>query len=408
MKRYKVAIVSDTFLPQVGGLEVHMHDLAEELTRQGHEAHVICATPDGLTDSNPSAYPVHRINVPLFARIQRVRSTKFYQPLARLLSDGDFDLVHAHCVYSPLGQSACYIAKQLGIPSVLTLHSVIEGSSRVALRSFNWLARWGNWPTVLTAVSQYVSEELKRVSGRDDVVVLPNAVRLQDWTVERAETQRVISVTRLASRKRPLDLIRMIPAVLDSLPRHLWPVFTIVGDGPERPKVESAIKRLGIAEHVELTGVVSRSAVRDMLSRSSIFALPSYHEAYPIAVIEARSAGLPVVARTPNGVAEIIEHGKQGLLAASSEEFVRYLVTLIRDPALRAQMSFEALQGIEKFGWEYGLQRHLDLYRYATERFDRHRPAKHADRPRLGEPLVDVPPRPTPQSESTGARTSSG
>ncbi len=408
MKRYKVAIVSDTFLPQVGGLEVHMHDLAEELTRQGHEAHVICATPDDLPNSIPSAYQVHRIDVPLFPRIQRVRSTKFYQPLSRLLSDGNFDLVHAHCVYSPLAQSACYIAKLLGIPSVLTLHSVIEGSSSVALRSFNWLTRWGNWPTVLTAVSQYVSEELKRVSNRDDVVVLPNAVRLQDWTAERSTTQRVVSVTRLASRKCPLDLIRMIPVVLDSLPRHLWPVFTVVGDGPERSKVEATIKRLGIAEHVELTGVVSRSAVRDMLARSSIFVLPSYHEAYPISVIEARSVGLPVVARTPNGVAEIIEHGKQGFLAASSEEFVRYLVTLIRDPALRAQMSREALQGIEKFGWEYGLQRHIDLYRYATDRFEQHRPTKYVDRTILGESLVELSPRPSPQSESAGAITSSG
>lgn len=366
MKRLKVAIVSDTFLPQVGGLEVHMHDLAEELTRRGHEAHVICAEP---RDTVSTVFPVHRLPVKRLPFVHRIGQPESFRVLQRHLQEGRYDIVHGHCIFSPMAHASAYFARQLGIPSVFTLHSVLLGPAGVLLRMANRRFGWASWPTILTGVSQFVTRELSAVSGRDDVQVLLNAVRMESWSTEqpRSGEARVVSVLRMTPRKRPLDVIRMVPNVLAQLPRHAWPKFTLIGDGPLRSDVEKEIRKLGIADHVELTGLLSRDAIRNMLYRSSVFALPSYLEALPIAVIEARAAGLPVVARTPNGVSEIIEHGRHGLLAHDTHEFERHLVSLLRDDALRARMSAETRQELGRFSWQASIDRHEKLYAQAQE-----------------------------------------
>ncbi|HMY57406.1 MAG TPA: glycosyltransferase family 4 protein, partial [Pseudomonadota bacterium] len=229
MKRLKVAIVSDTFLPQVGGLEVHMHDLAEELTRRGHEAHVICAEP---RDTVSTVFPVHRLPVKRLPFVHRIGQPESFRVLQRHLQEGRYDIVHGHCIFSPMAHASAYFARQLGIPSVFTLHSVLLGPAGVLLRMANRRFGWASWPTILTGVSQFVTRELSAVSGRDDVQVLLNAVRMESWSTEqpRSGEARVVSVLRMTPRKRPLDVIRMVPNVLAQLPRHAWPKFTLIGD----------------------------------------------------------------------------------------------------------------------------------------------------------------------------------
>ncbi len=79
---YKIAIISDWYLPRIGGLELHLRDLARELNLRGHEAHVITATPgarelDGIK--------VHRLDVPLMPGLDTIRSKKALRPLEKLL-----------------------------------------------------------------------------------------------------------------------------------------------------------------------------------------------------------------------------------------------------------------------------------------------------------------------------------
>lgn len=366
MKRYKIAIVSDSYLPKVGGLEVHMHDLAHELTLRGHEAHVICVAPGG---PDREIFPVHRIPAPLVPRLGCIRNGQSIPVLEELLRSGGYDVVHSHCIFSPLGHAAAHLARKLQLPSVFTLHSVLRGVVGVALRALDRLYPWSAQPTILTGVSSFVADELRAVTGRQDIQILLNATRTEDWRLPRREEQRVVSVLRFTKRKRPMDLVRMIPQVLRQLPRDKWPIFTLVGDGPERPRVEREVARLGIGAHVEFTGVLPRPQVQKLLARSAVFALPSYLEALPIAIIEARSAGLPVVARTPNGVAEIIEHGEQGYLARDTQEFVSYLVRLLENPELRAKMSAKAQSELDRFTWARSIERHVQIYAQAMERF---------------------------------------
>jgi glycosyltransferase involved in cell wall biosynthesis len=362
MATYKIALVTDKYLPIFGGLEILLHDLAHELSLRGHRPEIICATPGG---PDRERFAVHRLDVPRL--LYRARSPAALGLLAERLRSGGFDLVHAHCVFSPLAHAATYLGRKLGIPSVFTLHSVLRGAG-AGLSLLQRAAGWGSWPTVSSAVSNHVAAELRAITGRRDVELVLNAAHLDRWRLERKEELRIASAMRFTLRKRPVALVRLFARLRARLPPSLRPKLLLVGDGPERPAVERAVARLGLGAHVELPGFLPQPALAQALARSALFAVPCARVALSIAAFEARAAGLPVVARIPSGVAEVVEHGKHGLLARSDDELVAALERLVRDPALRARMSAAAQQDLDRFSWPRCIERHEQLYALALAR----------------------------------------
>ncbi|HEX4149809.1 MAG TPA: glycosyltransferase, partial [Pirellulales bacterium] len=176
---------------------------------------------------------------------------------------------------------------------------------------------------------------------------------------------RVASVMRLNVKKRPQDLVAMVPRIKRQLPSELQPLFTIVGDGPVRRRLERQAARLGVAGDIEFRGFLSREKIREIFAETDVFVLPTEHEAFGIAVLEARCAGLPVVARSGCGVADIIEHGRHGYLAHDRRQMADYIAQLLREADTRRNMRAAAGAGLERFGWDAVIARHLDEYREA-------------------------------------------
>jgi glycogen synthase len=381
----RIALVTDKYLPIFGGLEILLHDLAHELARRGHEPEIICVTPRGAEiDREP--FPVHRLDVPRL--LYRGRGPAAVRALEATLRAGRYDLVHAHCIFSPLAHAATWLARRLGVPSVFTLHSVLQGAGGVALGLLDRVLPWSTWPTVLTAVSEYVADELRAVTRRD-VRVLHNAAHLERWRVERREEPRIASAMRFTLRKRPVELVRVLARVHERLPPEARPVLTLIGDGPERRAVEREVARRGLGAYVELPGVLAREQIAQVLARAAVFAVPASRESLSIAAIEARAAGVPVVARVPSGVAEVVEHGTHGLLASTRDEFVDALVTLLGDAALRARMSAAAREGLDRFTWPRSIERHEEVYALARRM---HGAAPLARRDRRPAPASVPPP----------------
>jgi glycosyltransferase involved in cell wall biosynthesis len=180
---------------------------------------------------------------------------------------------------------------------------------------------------------------------------------------------------RFTKRKRPHDVIRAIPKVHEKLPPELRPRFTLIGDGPERPRVEREIERLGVAPYVELTGFKPRHEIREILARSSLFILPTSKEALSIATLEARCCGLPVVAMNHGGVGDLIRHGREGFLANSREEFIDYIAEAVANEALRRRMSDATRRSLDWFAWDSVIGQHMHVYRLAYQARHGHAPA---------------------------------
>jgi glycosyltransferase involved in cell wall biosynthesis len=361
----KIGLVSDFFVPRIGGLELQMRDLARELTARGHEVVVFTATPGEPTLDGIRVERIGGLRLPMTTFIVRMQEVR---ELERRIVAAQLDVLHCHSAFSPLALAAAWIGRQHGIPSLLTEHSVLRGLGYAMLDAAERALGWSAWPDVVSAVSGYLAGEMRRVTRGREVRVLPNGVNLAEWTLahEDSDPPTVVGVMRFMPRKRPIDIVRMIPKVNARL--QLEPRFILVGDGPEMGRVRREAERLGVMGQLELPGWQPREQVKKILSRASVFVLPTSKEALSIATLEALAAGVPAVAYDHGGVGDIITDGREGFLAINRAQFIDRVVQLCGDRALRQRMAAQTRTTAARFSWDAVIARHLALYQLAAER----------------------------------------
>ena len=133
----------------------------------------------------------------------------------------------------------------------------------------------------------------------------------------RAPGKRVVFVGRLAAVKGVLVLLRAFARVLKTHPdAHL----TLVGDGPERARIEALASELGCSEQVHFAGYLSQQEVAQELQKANLFALPSFAEGVPVVLMEAMASELAVVATRIAGIPELVEDGKTGFTVPAGDE----------------------------------------------------------------------------------------
>jgi glycosyltransferase involved in cell wall biosynthesis len=293
----RIGLVTDCYVPQIGGIEMQVHDLAQRLQVAGHEVVVITSMggPD-LVDG----VRVRRLEVPLLPFNIPFTPKAFHLVADRLEREG-VDVAHFHGgIVSPLAYGAARRAQEQGIPSVVTTHCLWSYATP-AFAALDRAVRWTDWDVVLSAVSEVAAEPLRRVAGPGrPVLVLPNGIDHAAWEVDPEPADgrpiTIVSVMRLAPRKRPLHLLKMLKQVHERLPNH--DVRTvIIGDGPERRSLERYLAAAGLEHRVTLVGRRSRGEIREQFARSDLFVAPANLESFGIAALEARCAGLPVVAK---------------------------------------------------------------------------------------------------------------
>jgi glycosyltransferase involved in cell wall biosynthesis len=356
-----IGLVTDWCPPRVGGVERQVAGLALALARRGHAVHLFTTTANPSPIAGVTIHPIYT------AMVGEVAAPNLFKvaELRSMLMAAGVQLVHAHGMFSTLAIGGLLAAHRARLPSIMTHHSLLRHSPTLPAA---WLTYrlFSHRATLVTAVSLAAAADARRASARADVPLLPNGLDRTPWrasTPSNRSVPRVVSVMRLARKKSPRDLIEAVPLVLRRISGEV--IFTIVGDGPERVALERQARRLGVAAQIEFLGACTPARVAAVLAESDLFALPSRREAFGLALLEARAAGLPIVARASGGVPEVVRHGAQGLLAHNAAEFVDALVTLIGDAALRARCAAAARHGLEAYDWDAVVDRHETVYRQA-------------------------------------------
>jgi glycosyltransferase involved in cell wall biosynthesis len=224
-------------------------------------------------------------------------------------------------------------------------------------------------PVVWTAVSRVAAYEVRRrLPAGSRVHVIPNAVDAppRPATPVSGDEVRLVSTMRVARRKRPLELLRIVDRVRDATSTPIS--LTVVGDGPLRAGMERLARRLDLDDCVRVTGRVAPADVMGLLARSDVYVAPAVLESFGLAALEARGVGLPVVGRLGTGLADFIEDGVDGLLCASDIDLADGLVALVDDVALRRRMSDHNRTVEHGMSWTRSLDRHEGIYALARGR----------------------------------------
>jgi glycogen synthase len=149
---------------------------------------------------------------------------------------------------------------------------------------------------------------------------------------------RVVSAMRLAYRKRPLPLLRIMARVRALVPADTGIRLDIFGEGPDRRRLERFVAAHEMGGWARLPGRITRDELQQRYAASDIFVAPAPLESFGIAALEARTVGLPVVGRRGSGVEEFVQDGLNGYLAADDEAMADALARLITDDGLRESM----------------------------------------------------------------------
>ena len=369
----RVLHLSDCYLPRSGGIEVQVHDLARRQRAAGGDVEVLTATPRGRHDRTSGevldGVPVHRASADLPWELPvHPRATR---EIARVLDRGRYDVLHVHHgVVSPFAVPAVRLAVRRGMPVVVTEHC-LWGPLEAGFRLLGRATGWTRWPVAWTAVSAAAAAPLQRILGPGTPVdLVPNGLDAAAWRVDPEPRDdadvRVVSVMRLAPRKRPLPLVRAVHAARLRLPADVRLRLTIVGEGPERGRVERYLAAHGLHGAVDLPGYLPRERIREMYRRADVFASPAALESFGIAALEARCAGVPVVARAASGVAEFVGEDRDGLLVRSDAELADALARLAVDARLRHRLAQHSRAHPPAVSWGEVLERCAAQYQRAV------------------------------------------
>jgi glycosyltransferase involved in cell wall biosynthesis len=356
----------------MGGLEIHLRDLARELQVRGHHVEVICTIPGPPELADLPGVPVHRLPVRMMPRFETVRDFTCLPMLERLFVERRYDVIHCHTVISPLAHLGARVARRLRLPNLITEHSVLRYWPVGAFRLGQEIYPWADEFDVITAVSTFVADEMRWATGRDDVQVLYAGINPDEWVRRQTipEQPMVFSAMRFTKRKRPDRMVGILPAVLRQVQEQGGPgvKFVMYGEGPERQRAQALARRLGVEAHVEMPGFRPRADVREALLRSTVFLQASDWESCGVAALQARASGVPVVSMDNGGFRDTVPHDRAGLIAKTDAELAEHVARLITDRELQERLSQGALDGLERFCWDRLIEDHLDVYRLATER----------------------------------------
>ncbi len=358
----RVVQISPFFYPHAGGVESHVRGLAREFARKGHEVTVVTSRYDRRlpTEERIEGY-----------RIVRTRSlgVAFNTPIdvgtGRAVRALDADVFHLH--YPP-PLTSYFATRALGrgaVPVCLTYHCdlFLDG---IFGRLLSGLYQQIFLPPTLRRVDRIVVHTQSYgvtspvLRGRE-LTVIPSVVDLERFRPGidssalrgdlRLEGKRVLVFT---GRLVPHKGVDVILRALALLPPDV--VLVVVGAGPRLPSLIGQARRLSLESRVRFCPSVSDEELPRYLSLGDVFVFPSQNrlEGFGLVVAEAMAAGLPVVIADMPGVREVIEPGKEGLLAEPliASDLAAKVRSLLDDPDLRHRMGAAARRRAEE---RYGL-----------------------------------------------------
>ena len=366
--------------PTFGGSGVVATELGKALANKGHKVHFITYQQPVKLDifsENIFYHEVKVSNYPLFD----------YQPYELVLTSKlvdvvkfeKLDVLHVH--YAIPHASAAYMAKKIlatqgiNIPIITTLHGtditlVGKDSSFEPVITFAI-----NKSDAVTAVSESLKQDtLKHFNINREIEVIPNFVCLEQYnyngsiasiknSVAPNGEKILIHISNFRKVKRTEDVLKIFDIVRQQIPAKLL----MVGDGPERHRLEELCRELGTCDLVTFLGKVKDT--ERVLAASDLFILPSETESFGLAALEAMAAKTPVISTNTGGIPEVNKQGVSGYLSGigNVEEMAENAIKILKDETTLENFKTAAYNEAKNFDIHTILPVYEKLYERVTK-----------------------------------------
>lgn len=282
--------------------------------------------------------------------------------------ESPYDLIHAHAAL-PCGHAAALIGERLSIPFVVSVHGLDAFfTSQAGAVIGSWCRRVAGKvyrsAAAVICISEKVREQvLSTVPAKTEVIY--NGVDQEMFYpgMESNSPLAVLSVGNLIAIKGHALLLRAFARMSVDVSHS---ILEVIGDGPERGKLTQLASDLGIAGRVHFRGRQSRNEVAAAMRRCAVFALPSTFEGLGCVYLEAMACAKPAIGCWGQGIEEIIEHGKTGILVApgNESELSDSLRALLHDNSLCQRLGVAAREAVvARLTLEHQAGQLVEIYR---------------------------------------------
>ena len=372
----KICMVTEYLAPKgkapLGGVEERTINLAKNLVKQGNELHIITSY---LKDTQNIEYydgvKVHRIGR---KRLHTQRGDffgrwRFNKAIKSKIHEIKPDIIDASGFVSYAGSYNS--AKELKIPSVVTVHEVWQGEWIRNMGFINGFIghflerRYLSYDfDKYIAVSNFTANKLKEKIGisSEKISVIYNGIDLNLFksieVKEKYSNPTIVTVCRLVPYKKVDLLILAVKNLNNEFPGIK---LKIIGEGPEKEYLKNLAKKLNIIDNIDFLGKIeNRKEMIKVLKKSHVFALPSVVEGFGMVIIEAMACGLPYVVSDIPPLREITINGTGGYLSIPNnvEDLSKKITKALNS---RKTDNFNFIK--ERFEWRLASQKLLDLYK---------------------------------------------
>ena len=311
--------------PTFGGSGVVATELGKALAKNGHQVHFITyQQPPRLDFFNENVF-YHEVNIPSYPLFQYAPyESALTSAMVNVVLNENVDLLHVH--YAIPHASAAYMAKMVlktrgrYTPVVTTLHGtdvtlVGKDASYEPVVTFSI-----NESDGVTAVSENLREEtFAHFDIKREIEVIPNFIDLSRFQRQQKDhfkmaicpngEKLIVHTSNFRRVKRIDDAVMTFFHVRQTMPVKLL----LVGDGPERARIQALCRDLGIMDDVRFLGKLD--AVEEVLSVADLFLMPSENESFGLAALEAMACEVPVISSNAGGLPELNLQGVTGFLS---------------------------------------------------------------------------------------------
>lgn len=367
----RIAIVTHTYLPKIGGRETYVAKLAENLSRLGEDVTVITSGPDQKVETG---FDFTIIRLPsIEVRLSQTPMRLSYTIIPRLFStlhSLGFDIVQAHDVEqlaTDVAALSAYVKKKPLVLAITGLGPLRKPVSVLARLHNLTLGQLTIGSAKAIMVGSYAKKKELDVKDPQKIFVVPfHGTEIRGVRQGCEDERQIMAFGRLIPRKGFQVAIRALPHVLAR-----YPDMRLVIVGPDEGFLY-ALKRLArdlnVVRSIDFVGAQRAQSYEQYLERAFAVLVPSLYESEPpLTLLDAMAKSKPIIASSTEGMSEVVVHEQNGLLFPL-DDHVRLSEAIIRlrvDDSLRRRLADNAYGTARSFGWTSVASSVRDVYRWA-------------------------------------------